>query len=353
MSLKLFKDVLVYQLTDDRFCAELDLAAFNHALGRKLSRMPAPTELGTFGFVPPCGDEELLVEAFGDHLLVKAQIWKRDLPGAVVKRELQAKVQKIERDEERKVYAKERNRLKEEIILNLLPRAFIKGKTVTALIGLDRIMIDTASAKVAEELLSLIREVLGRLPVRPLMLKHSPVATMTAILRTGDTYEDVFQLGDRFVLNGAHEEDSTISGNRVDVDDDEIRALLDKGRQVTRLGFNWLSDHDTVSVTVCDDLSLRGIAWGQELEDIALDQLGESEDLITCQRVTYRLVADELDRLVTEVIDLLGGLQHDSNSSERASIDFEASLEKALKNVTKITRVVQLPAEEAEGEDLI
>jgi recombination associated protein RdgC len=86
----------------------------------------------------------------------------------------------------RKVYKKERDQIKDEIIQAFLPRAFIRRSSTFAAIAPKQglILVNSASPKRAEDLLSTLREVIGTLPVRPLTVKMSPTATMTEWVTT-------------------------------------------------------------------------------------------------------------------------------------------------------------------------
>lgn len=99
---------------------------------------------------------------------------------------LKEKVDEIEAQQMRKVYKKERDQLKDEIVQTLLPRAFIRRSSTFAAIApsLGLILVDSASAKKAEDLLSTLREALGSLPVRPLSVKVAPTATLTDWVKT-------------------------------------------------------------------------------------------------------------------------------------------------------------------------
>ncbi len=88
----------------------------------------------------------------------------------MVRDALKEKVDEIEAEQMRKVYKKERDQLKDEIVQAFLPRAFIRKSGTFAAIAPKQglILVDSASAKKAEDLLSTLREAIGSLPVRPL-----------------------------------------------------------------------------------------------------------------------------------------------------------------------------------------
>jgi recombination associated protein RdgC len=349
MTIKLFRDVLAYQLTQEVDFFDRALHdQLNAALATKPSRQPTSQEFGTFGFVEPVGEEGAFIERLSDgSIYIRAQLWKRDLPASVVNRELAAKIRKIETDESRTVYAKEKRQFKEEIIQKLLPRAFIKGKTVAVLIRADYLFVDTASAKLAEELLSLLRSVLGTLPIRPVSTKARPVAMMTAMLQRGDTQDENFTLGENFQAKGANDEASTVSGKNVDLSEDEIRELLDHGRQVTQLGLGWkVGDPSGAFFTLTEDLVLKGINWPESMADQASDDAGEEAEHATLYRATLLLVADALGNLFADVVEMLGGREHDIPGS-----DFEDRMVKAARAVAKNIRSVTIGGTEFKADE--
>ncbi|MEB0180750.1 recombination-associated protein RdgC, partial [Pseudomonas sp. CCC3.2] len=175
-----FKNLLVYRLTQD---LPFDAEALETALATKPARPCASQELTTYGFVAPFGkgEDAPLVHVSGDFLLIAARKEDRILPSSVVNDAVREKIEEIEAEQMRKVYKKERDQLKDEIIQAFLPRAFIRRGSTFAAIAPKQglILVNASSPKRAEDLLSTLREVIGSLPVRPLTVKVSPSATMT------------------------------------------------------------------------------------------------------------------------------------------------------------------------------
>ena len=167
-----FRNLLVYRLTQD---VPFDAEALEAALAAKAARPCASQELTTYGFIAPFGKggDAPLVHVSGDFLLIAARKEERILPGSVVRDALKDKVDEIEAQQMRKVYKKERDQLKDEIVMSFLPRAFIRRSSTFAAIApkLGLILVDSASAKKAVDLLSTLREAIGSLPVRPLTVK--------------------------------------------------------------------------------------------------------------------------------------------------------------------------------------
>ncbi|MCB1868810.1 MAG: recombination-associated protein RdgC, partial [Gammaproteobacteria bacterium] len=109
------------------------------------------------------------------------------LPAAVVNQQLDRRVRDLEESQGRKVRRREKGEIKDEILLDLLPKAFTKTVLTYAYIDSRNgwLVVDAASSKRAEELISLLRETLGSLPLRPLEVNSSPVQVMTNWLQGG------------------------------------------------------------------------------------------------------------------------------------------------------------------------
>jgi recombination associated protein RdgC len=103
------------------------LKSLEDKLAQHRLRAPGPLELATQGFISPFGrDEEVLTHKVGDFILLNIASERRLLPNSVVNDELSARLKKINEKDGRKVGSKERKRLKDEILTDLLPRAFTK-----------------------------------------------------------------------------------------------------------------------------------------------------------------------------------------------------------------------------------
>jgi len=133
-----FSNLLLYRLTQD-LAKDLgiDGESLAHALKSKPARACGSQELTTYGFIPPLGkgeDAPLVHESSGFYL-VAARKEERILPGSVVRDALTEKVEEIETEQSRKVYKKERDQLKDDIVQAFLPRAFIRKATTYAAIA--------------------------------------------------------------------------------------------------------------------------------------------------------------------------------------------------------------------------
>jgi recombination associated protein RdgC len=284
-----FRNLLVYRLTQN---VPFDTEALEAALAAKPARPCASQELTTYGFIAPFGKgaDAPLVHNSQGFLLIAARKEERILPGSVVRDALKEKVDEIEAEQMRKVYKKERDQLKDEIVQTFLPRAFIRKSATFAAIAPAQglILVDASSPKRAEDLLSTLREAIGSLPVRPLTVKIAPSATMTDWVKSQQAAAD-FTVLDECELRDTHEDGGVVRCKRQDLTSDEIQLHMTAGKQVTLLSLAW---QDKLSFMLDDKLVVKRLRFEDLLQDQAEqdggdDALGQLDASFTLMMMTF------------------------------------------------------------------
>ncbi len=297
-----FRNLLVYRLTQDLPFVADELQA---ALAAKPARPCASQELTTYGFVAPFGkgEDAPLVHVSQDFILIAARKEDRILPGSVVRDALKEKVDEIEAEQMRKVYKKERDQIKDEIIQAFLPRAFIRRSTTYAAIAPKQglILVNSASPKRAEDLLSTLREALGSLPVRPLTVKMAPTAVLTEWVKTQQA-ADHFTVLDECELRDPQEDGGIIRCKRQDLTSDEIQLHLSTGKQVTQLSLAW---QDKLSFVLDEKMIVKRLRFEDLLQDQA-EQDGGDDDLGQ-QDASFTLMMLTFGEFLPQLFDALGG----------------------------------------------
>ena len=297
-----FRNLLVYRLTQDLPFVADELQA---ALAAKPARPCASQELTTYGFVAPFGKgaDAPLVHVSQDFILIAARKEDRILPGSVVRDALKEKVEEIEAEQMRKVYKKERDQLKDEIIQAFPPRAFIRRSTTFAAIAPKQglILVNSASPKRAEDLLSTLREAIGSLPVRPLTVKMAPTAVLTEWVKTQQAAEHFTAL-DECELRDPQEDGGIIRCKRQDLTSDEIQLHLSTGKQVTQLSLAW---QDKLSFVLDEKMIVKRLRFEDLLQDQA-EQDGGDDDL-SQQDASFTLMMLTFGEFLPQLFDALGG----------------------------------------------
>ena len=267
-----FKNLLTYRLTQE---VPFEPEALEAALASKPARPCASQELTTYGFIAPFGkgEDAPLVHVSGEYLLIAARKEERILPSSVVNDAVKEKVEEIETEQMRKVYKKERDQIKDEIIQAFLPRAFIRRSMIFAAIAprLGVILVNSASAKRAEDLLSTLREVMGSLPVRPATVKIAPVATMTEWVKSQEAAEGFYVL-DECELRDTAEDGGIVRCKRQDLTGEEIQLHLNTGKVVTQLALAW---QDKLSFILDDKMVIKRLKFEELLQEQAEQDGGD------------------------------------------------------------------------------
>lgn len=297
-----FRNLRIYRLTRP---IDWSWERIEAALANKPARACASQEPSTYGFTAPIGKEPQapLVHTAQGFSLIAARKEERLLPNGVIKDRLQEKIEALETQQMRKIYKKERDQLKEEVIHSLLPHAFIRKATVLAAIDIQQglIFINTASTSKSEELLSALREALGSLPVRPLSLKQAPAATFTQWLqaRQADAF---FQILDECELRDTHEEGGSVRCKRQDLTSDEIQTHLQAGKRVTQLALSW---REQLAFVLDETLAFRRLRFEDQLHEQAEQETGE--DSTAQQDASFVLMMLTFRNFIPELIEALGG----------------------------------------------
>ncbi|HEX3896221.1 MAG TPA: recombination-associated protein RdgC [Rudaea sp.] len=257
-------------------------------------RRVGPQEVSTSGFVSPYGGaEEALVHRTGQYVLVSVGRDERLLPNAVINQELAARLQKIEAKSGKRPSSKQRKQLKEDILADLLPRAFTRQSTVNAYFSLENgwLAVDSSSRKIAEDAVTKLRQALGTFPAVPMTAEESPRGLMTDWLIRGKLPSDL-ALADECELRDPVESGAIVRCRRQDLETDEVREHLKSGKQVFQLG---LTFEDRMSFVLGEELTVRKLKF----LDVVHEELDETsaESTIAELDARFALMTLELERL--------------------------------------------------------
>ena len=258
----------------------------------------------SLGWVSPIsGKNTPLVHSANGFLMMCIKKEERVLPASVLNEMMLEKIAETEEEQGRKLSKKERTAIKDELIFELLPRAFTFSRKLYAYIDIKGgfLVVDSASTNKAEDLLSLLRKCLGSLPAVPLNTVEKPIATMTEWLISQKTPNDVV-IEDECELRAPEEAGGVIRCKRHDLSLPEIKNHLDIGKQVIKLALNW---DDRLSFILDENLSVKRLKF----LDLIQDQVSESnaDDEAARFDVDFSIMSLELSNFIPRLLALFGG----------------------------------------------
>ncbi len=296
----LFRNLLVYRFTQP---FSLNPETLHQHLAAQPFRPCGSQDLATQGWVAPIGDGDApLVHAANGCLMMCLQRQEKVLPAAVINEALAERVADIESRESRRPARKERMELRDQVVFELLPRAFSRSARLHGYIDPVRglLVINSAAHKRAEELMSRLRDCLGSLPVLPLKTRTPVPTTLTRWLLDGAPRG--FSLGGECELRDNADESAVIRCKNQDLGASEIRSHIDAGMYVSKLAVSWAEGIDCV---VDDKLALKRLSFG----DLIADKLAETDTESAAEQfdVDFAIMSGEFARFIPTLLDALGG----------------------------------------------
>lgn len=296
-----FKNLCMYRLLE---AFPLDAEALEQTLAQHSYTPCGKMDAASHGWVSPLGrDGEMLVHAANGYFMLCLQEESKLLPPAVIRDVVEERVAEIEEREQRKVRKREKDHLREEIYLELLPRAFSRSKQTYGYIDTNNgwLVIDSASWKQAENFVEILREALQTLPVAPPSTKDAPQSVMTDWLAQDRLPADM-ELGEEAVFEDPQTEGCEVRCKRQDLYADEIKGHIHSGKRVRRLAVTWAERLDCI---LDADLSVKRLKFG----DIVLEESGDREAESAAERfdADFTLMTLELAKFLPRLMQLYGG----------------------------------------------
>ncbi|MFM0739539.1 recombination-associated protein RdgC [Paraburkholderia xenovorans] len=260
-------------------------------------------EMQSHGWASPRDNDSLVYTLNGQMLLVfRAE--KKLLPASVVTQVTKARALELEEQQGFKPGRKQMRELKEQVTDELLPRAFSIRRDTRVWIDTRNgwLVIDAASQAIADEVRGLLVKSIDQLPLGTVRVTQSPVAAMTGWLLSGEGPAG-FTLDQDTELRSPAEGNATVRyvGHALDAED--MRRHIEAGKQCMRLAMTW---NDRVSFVLTPSLTIKRIAPLDVIKE-AGDPTAQNDDERFDSDVT--LMTAELDRMLGDLVDALGGEQ--------------------------------------------
>lgn len=294
-----FRNLLPYRLDG---AWGMSPGAFEKRLAERTLQPCAGLTAQTQGWVSPREDGPL-VYGQGRQLLFALGTETKLLPASVVKDAAKAKAAQLEARLGFKPGKKQLREIREQITLELLPKAFAKRRATRVWINPEAgwLLVDASSLKRGDEVLSLLRDTLGECPFYPLDTAQSPMTCMTAWLAKGDA-PGKFTLDQDCEMKSGGDDPAAVRFAKHGLEGDDVRRHVKDGKFVTRLGMTW---NDRVRFVLADPGIVRRVRFETIEQDRAENEpQGDADERFDAD---FTLMSGELTELFGGLIVALGG----------------------------------------------
>jgi recombination associated protein RdgC len=266
-----FKNCHIYQIPDgfslsaDEFAEKLEDRRF-----KPCARMADKT----IGWVSPIHrNKEYLIHAAGGCVLFCMRKEQKMIPASAIKEALEEKITTMQDELGRKVYSKEKQTIKEDIVSMMLPNAFPRSSHVLAYIDTKNrlLIIDGSSSSQVDEFYELLLESIGSFGAMQFIAEENPAAIMSQWIFDGAP-QDWLLSGEYLLKEPKDERVAKFKDN--DGENHYVAELLKDGYLINRLGIHFKS---LMQATIQDDLQIKGIKFNHELLKENDELSGEDE----------------------------------------------------------------------------
>ena len=264
-----FKNAIVYECSNTEV-----LNNINNELLQEITFKPCGSiDTVKGGFVSPVDNPDELMLNVQGQILLRYKTEQKILPSSVIK---QAHIEKINKQEEllnRKLSKCEKATLKDEVLIDLIPRAFSKYNYYWLWIDIQnkRVIVDCSSFKISEDILALLRKELGALALTPLPIDKPLEQIMTTWVKEKLNFPP-FILGDEAELKDPLEGNGIINCKNQEITSAEMVNHLESGKWITKLK---ICDERGVSYVLDENLTFKQIRFDptvlDENEDIPVE----------------------------------------------------------------------------------
>ena len=297
-----FKNILIFQINQDFRQANPDLEeklqafAFTSCLRQEKQKI---------GFSPALGKHsQALVHSAEHQCLINVTKEEKILPAQVIQEAVDEKVKVIEEKEQRFLRKKEKQDLKEDVIFDLLPRAFSRRTQTQAVIFTDSnlLVVNASSYSKAEELLALLRKALGSLPVTPVEFNETISTRLTEWIKDGSAPQP-FELRHEAELKEHDEEGASVRFKQQALTEDEVISHIKAGKVVDKLALDF---SNSTQFVLQADGALKRLKFSPELmsehDDLSDDPLARLD-------ADFTLMCHELKSLMESLFPCFAGLK--------------------------------------------
>lgn len=294
-----FKNLKIYRLPA---CWPIGIDNLRNQLERGLFAKCPSNQPMSRGWVAPRNDGNLVYSIGNSQWLLALRTEERILPSSAVNLEASERAEALAEQQGFPPGRKQMRELKERIIEEFMPRAFLRQRTT--LVWIDPydgwLTIDTSTQGKAEEVIEHLRHCLDEFPLKALRTNISPTSAMADWL-AGEDAPPGFTIDYGVELQSVSEDRATVKYARGPLDPEQVKEHLAHGKLPKKLDMTW---DDRLSFVLTDSLDIKRLSFLDLLKEQAEKNAETADEQFDAD---FALMTGELSRFIPQLVEALGG----------------------------------------------
>lgn len=267
---------------------------------QQLEFTPCPAGLpATQGWIAPSDEDERLVYAAGDFLLICLQVETKILPATVVTQNLKERVKLIESKQERKLSYKERTALKHAIYNELLPQAFSRLTREYAFIDLKNncLILNNNNLKSTQNFLTFFRRCID--DVRLVVFEVKKIPQILTNWLVSNQYPAEFKIEDACSLQDPKQKERNIRIKQQDLSVSYIKELIQNNYVVNQIKLTW---SDQITFMLKHDFTLQSLQYSDAVIELTEDDQNNNQE--ASFRTDFFIMSGILSKMMQELVQV-------------------------------------------------
>jgi len=253
----------------------------------------------SIGWVSPIHRQrDYLIHAASGCVLFCMRKEQKMLPASAVKEALEEKVFALEEEFSRKVYRKEKQSIKDDIVASMLPNVFPRSTHIHAYFDTknNRLFINASSAAQVDEFYELLTNTIGAFGAIQLVAEENPASVMSQWIK--DHPPENWQLSGEYLLKDPKDERVARFKDN-DSENHFVNELIEDGYVLQKLGIRYKS---YLTALIQDELQIKGIKFDEQI--IKENEELNGEDPLLRFDADFALMTDTLKDFTDDLISI-------------------------------------------------
>ncbi len=240
-------------------------------------------------------------------MLIAFAASEKILPASVVKDAVAKRAVELEEQLGFKPGRKQLRELKEQIIDELLPRAFVSTRVTRAWIDSANgwLFVDSGTASKVEDVVAALSRALPDVSIKRLRTNQAPSSCMTNWISCADTVPSSFTVDMDAELRAVDDSGAKVRHVSRALDGSDTAEQITSGMMAYKLGMTW---QDRVSFVLDDAGRIKRLHF----LDIVKDSADEAESAEEQMAIDFTIMTGKVAALIDDLVDALGGEMEDA-----------------------------------------